>query len=268
MNFKKTLKYLLPPLAVSLYQGYSKYGFRGEYKMWQDAVALATGYNSPVILNKVKDATLKVKSGLAVHERDSVIFDKIEYSWPLLVGMLRAASGGELRVLDFGGSLGTTYWQNRLFINGIKDLQWAVVEQENFVKVGNELLADGRLKFYTNLDECNEQIRPNLIIISSSLQYIEFPYQILDKLMSFNCKYIALDRTPLIKKSSRIVLQKVDPKIYDASYPCWLLNENELVNYISKKYNLLADFAIIDVRCRSGKLPIEYKGFIFEHKIN
>jgi putative methyltransferase (TIGR04325 family) len=64
-------------------------------------------------LERLKDAYLKVKSGEAVYQRDSFIFDKIQYSWPLLSGLLWIASlnNSSLNVLDFGGSLGASYYQ-------------------------------------------------------------------------------------------------------------------------------------------------------------
>ena len=54
-----------------------------------------------------------------VYERDSVLFDTIRYSWPLLSDLLRAASEDQnhLSVLDFGGSLGSSYYQNRVFLS-------------------------------------------------------------------------------------------------------------------------------------------------------
>ena len=49
--------------------------FVGNYSSWAEARANSTGYDSEVILNKTKDALLKVKRGEAAYERDSVTFD-------------------------------------------------------------------------------------------------------------------------------------------------------------------------------------------------
>lgn len=40
------------------------------------------------ILQTVKNSLLKVKNAEIVYERDSVIFDEIEYSWQLLTGLM------------------------------------------------------------------------------------------------------------------------------------------------------------------------------------
>ena len=56
-----------------------KSGWQGDYASWEDAEQLSKGYDAVEIAEKVLASTLKVKNGEAVFERDSVIFDKIEY---------------------------------------------------------------------------------------------------------------------------------------------------------------------------------------------
>ena len=60
-----------------------------------------------LILGKVLEATLKVKNGEAVYERDLVLFDHIEFYWPVLSGLMwvAARNNGRLNVLDYGGTL-------------------------------------------------------------------------------------------------------------------------------------------------------------------
>ena len=66
--------------------------FEGSYSTWQEADALCNGYDNMEILEEELSATLKVKNGEAVYERDSDIFDHIEYSWPVLTGLMCAAA--------------------------------------------------------------------------------------------------------------------------------------------------------------------------------
>ena len=88
--------------------------FEGSYSTWQEADAHCNCYDNGDILEKVHSATLKVKNGESVYERDSVIFDQIEYSWPILTGLMWAAAqnSGCLKVLDFGSSLGSSNLEN------------------------------------------------------------------------------------------------------------------------------------------------------------
>lgn len=66
-------------------------------------LTLLIGYNSDEIIKKVKQFLLKVKSGKAVYERDSILFDKIYYSRPLLAGLLWIACqrGDRLNLIVF-----------------------------------------------------------------------------------------------------------------------------------------------------------------------
>ena len=153
----------------------NKYGWKGSYNTWEEAQKVSIGYDSKEILQKVRASLLKVKNKEAVFERDSVIFDKIQYSWPLLAGLMYACvkSKGELRVLDFGGSLGSTYFQNKKFLDEIDEVSWGIVEQKHFVDVGKKDFQDSRLKFYYDIETCKKEQNPNILVLSSVLQYIK-----------------------------------------------------------------------------------------------
>jgi len=117
------IREITPPIIFRIYKNKAaKYGFWGNYPDWEAAKKASAGYDSEIILKKVTDALLKVKDGEASGERDSVLFDKVQYSWPLLAGLLWIASrnNNRLTLLDFGGSLGTSYFQNKLFFKPFK----------------------------------------------------------------------------------------------------------------------------------------------------
>jgi putative methyltransferase (TIGR04325 family) len=95
--------------------------FSGDYASWAEAANLAMGYDQKDILEKVLSATLAVKTGKAVAQRDGVILEKIPYNFPLIATLLSAAldNGNRLNVLDYGGSLGSSYFDSRDFIKPI-----------------------------------------------------------------------------------------------------------------------------------------------------
>jgi putative methyltransferase (TIGR04325 family) len=233
-----------------------RYGFFGDYKTWQEALSDSKGYDSPEILEKVKDSLLKVKNGEAAYERDSVTFDKIQYSWPVLAGLLWISSryDNRLKVIDFGGSLGSSYFQNVGFLKHLKQLDWNVVEQKKFVECGRDLFQDGSLHFNETIEEAAKGSLTHVFFASSSIQYIEDPYSLIEKIMGLEFPYIIIDMARLLPDSDRITVQKVRPGIYDASYPAWFLNEKKLLETIGQKYELKAEFDSLG----------HTKGFIFE----
>jgi putative methyltransferase (TIGR04325 family) len=159
---KSTIRSLLspwiPPALRQLWQRPPRPGidFHGQYASWERAVAASEGYDQGRILQKVKAATLKVERGEAAYERDGVVFDKVETYWPVLSALLWAAArdGGCLSVLDFGGSLGTTYRQNRSFLDHLADVRWGVVEQPHYAASGRQHFTTDRLSFHETIDEC------------------------------------------------------------------------------------------------------------------
>ncbi|KAA9036383.1 methyltransferase, TIGR04325 family [Ginsengibacter hankyongi] len=216
----------------------------GNYETWSDAKARSTGYDGVTILEKCKTALLKVKNGEAVYERDSVLFDEIEYSWGLLAGLQRAAleSNGKLCVMDFGGSLGSTYYQNKDFLQALDHLQWCIVEQSNFVDCGKQYFENEELKFYYTVDECILKHKPNVLLLSSVLQYLERPYEWIAKFVALKIPYIIIDRTAFVDSERDILsVQNVPEEIYKASYPAWFFGE-KFVRAFTGKYRSIAKF--------------------------
>jgi len=257
------LKFLFPEHA-------DDNSFSGNYTDWDEALLHCTGYNRQMILEKVKDAGLRVKTGEAAYERDGVLFSKIDFSWPLLSGLLRIASmnGNQLRVLDFGGSLGTSYYQNKSFLSSLDLLEWSIVEQSNFVKCGKEFFEDDSLKFYFSIGEFMENRKPDVVLLSSVLQYLPDPDLVIRQIIETGTRHIILDKT-LTRQvpGNPIKIQHVPGSIYEASYPVRFFNEDFLLSGFLPHFRLVADFGYPQ-EYNSAVLShqSEYKGYIFERK--
>ena len=243
--------------------------YRGDYRDWNLALRDSGGYNQDAIIEKVAEAALKVKNGEAVFERDSVVFDKIEYSWPVLAGLMRVAAmnKGRLHVLDFGGALGTHYFQNKKMLQGLKELSWNIVEQERFVQIGQERFQDDILRFHLSIEDCLKQKSVNVVLLSSVLQYLEEPYSIVENICNRDIPCVILDRFSIIERErDHVSIQTVPPQIYKAQYPCRFFSPDKLVNIFSKKYHLVESFdcSIPNKTYVDGKYLAWDKGYIFE----
>lgn len=215
------------------------------YPDWQTAEKNATGYDAEHILEKCKNALLQVRDGTAAYERDSVLFNEIQYSWGLLAGLQKAAidHSNELCVIDFGGSLGSSYFQNRDFLGNLKSLKWCIVEQPHFVKCGQENFENDQLKFYYTIEDCLKENTPHVLLLSSVIQYLEHPYNWIEKFIAYGIPYIIIDRTAFIEAATDVTcLQSVPPYIYQASYPCWFFERQHLVEQFTKGYQVLGKF--------------------------
>lgn len=256
----------LPPVVTRALRKVHGVGirFEGEFSTWEEAAARCSGYDAEHILAKVLDTTLKVKRGEAAFERDSVLFDEIEYAWPVLAGLMWAAArnGGVLNVLDFGGALGSSYFQNRKFLQALPAVRWNVVEQAHYVQAGQEHIQDEYLRFYTTIDACLTENQPNVILLSSVLQYLPDPASVFQLLTAVRANTLILDRTCYANDGVKpiIKIQTVPSKIYAASYPCRFFNEHELIRDLnSRGYSLLETFPSLDKLDDSAT----WKGHIF-----
>ena len=243
--------------------------YRGDYNDWDSALRDSGGYDQDTIIQKVSEATLKVKNGEAAFERDSVLFDKIEYSWPMLAGLMRVAARneGHLHLLDFGGALGTHYFQNRKFLHGLKGVSWNIVEQEKFVQIGRELFQDDILRFYLSIDDCLKESRVDVILFSSVLQYLREPYPMLESICNRGIPCIILDRFSVVERDcDHISVQTVPDKIYRAKYPCRFFSPQKMMDVFSKKYRLLESFdcSILNRTYVDGKYLARDRGYIYE----
>jgi putative methyltransferase (TIGR04325 family) len=246
-KIKELFKAVIPPIllkVLSLRTEPKQEIWSGDFANWAEAVKASTGYNSEEILEKCKLSLLKVKNGEAAYERDSVLFDKIEYSWGLLAGLQKAGieNSEKLIVLDFGGSLGSSYYQNIQFLNPNIEVEWCIVEQRAFVDCGREYFQNNELSFYYDIDECLEKHKPNVLLLSSVLQYLEKPYEWIEKFSGLDIDYIIVDRTAFTANEKNLLtVQNVPESIYRASYPAWFFSLNEFLDSW-KGYEILASF--------------------------
>lgn len=241
--------------------------FIGDYPSWEAACRASAGYDAEVILQRTRDAVLKVKRGEAVYERDSVLFDQPQHAFPVLAGLLRAAvaSAGRLCVLDFGGALGSSYFQCRSFLQPVRHLEWLVIEQPAHVACGRQDFQSEELRFYETIESALSRHRPNVLLLSSVLQYLPEPYAMLEQLLNVGAGHVILDRTPFLRRErERLTVQHVPASIYSASYPAWFFSERKFREAVAGRgYRLLAEFPALD-RLAPEDEPADYKGFVWE----
>jgi putative methyltransferase (TIGR04325 family) len=240
------LKQLLPPVVAGpLRARFGSVRYRGDFPSWAEALQRGSGYAAPDILAKVEAAALRVKRGEAVFERDSMLLPRIDHSPALLAGLLLAAcrSGGRLHVLDFGGGLGTSYQQNRRFLQPGPELRWSIVEQPHFVEAGLRNFADGTLDFHVDIASCLRAGTPNVALLSSSLPYLESPHETLQRILSLDLEVVVIDRTAFIEgPRDRLCVQTVVRDIHPASYPAWFFSRSRFLRSFDERFTLVEEF--------------------------
>lgn len=260
---RTSAKAVLPEAARGwLRRRFGPQQFRGDYATWAEAIARSTGYDTANILDKAVAATRAVHSGQAVWERDTVLFYEGASHAPLLKALQTAAAwDGRLSVLDFGGALGSTWWQHRRWLSDIPGLRWSVVEQPGFVAAGRREFATDVLRFYETVETCFAAEQPTLILLSSVLPYLEDPHALLAGLAARDCAWLVIDRTGFTRHGrDQLTVQHVPESIYRASYPCWFFDRAKLLVPLQPRWQMVDEWASFD----NGGEKFEYRGLLLK----
>jgi len=238
--------------------------FRGDYASWAGARAASAGYDDQALLDRVVTAMREVAAGRARYERDGVAFPSPEVNAPLLARLRASAAqtGGRLDVVDFGGSLGSLWWQHRSELAQLAAVRWRVVEQAHYVAAGREF-AQENLDFADSIAAALQGMQPAVIILSSVLPYLENPGALLAEAVRHGFAHIIIDRTPFIAGGrTRLAVQHTPPGLGGGSYPCWLFDREKLLSVLQPAYELVAEWPSLDELAPH----VRHRGFHFQRR--
>lgn len=236
--------------------------FSGDYPNWDLALLDCEVHPTEPVRERVLAATLKIRDNQAVEQ--GVFSGRSPANFPLLTALLSATLKSEeyLKVLDFGGSLGISYFHSRRFLGPVR---WSVVELPELVALGSRHFASNELSFYDSIENCLwvDHV-PKIVLLSGVLQCLPEPWETLRRLLEIRAPFVFLDRTALIDSGTdRLTVQHVPASIYRIDHPAWFLNEGTLTSVLADAgYECLCDFPAIDRYTIPGA-SISFKGFFF-----
>jgi putative methyltransferase (TIGR04325 family) len=240
-------------------------GASGDFSSWEEAARMCS-FDQPEFLERVFSAANAVARGSAIHMRDGSLFDEIQYSWPLLAGLMYAAarSGGRLVVLDFGGSLGTTYFQNRGFLDKLESVEWHIVERDVYCDVATHYVPHPRLHFHRSIEACCATgVKPGVILFSSVLQFLRDPWVLLAKIGDLPVRHVLIDRCSIsTEKRDRLTVFRASTAVVaDMTRPMWFFDEARLLAALGPDFSLIERFSSFE---DLPGIPSQFNGYILE----
>lgn len=246
---------------------YADHGCKGDYASYEEAEVKCVGYDADNILNKVLKSTLMVKNGECAYERDGVAFFEKAINYNLMMYLYQIHKmEGRLHVCDFGGALGSTYWQHKELFAEMGNVEWNVVEQGNYILCGRANLENEVLHFYYNVKELlSSRGGQNVVLLSSVLQYFPEKDAVLDWIAELDAGYLIIERNP-VGSRRRITIETVHEPIYESTRPFVCMDEKELVQNIENRgYQLLDSWkSLVDGDLYIGSEIYSYKSFVFK----
>lgn len=239
--------------------------FRGDYRHWSDAHSASIGYDDGAVFERVLDAARAARDGRAAWDRDGTEFNTPEVNRPL-VEALRASVSAEdsrLNVIDFGGGLGGTWRQNRSSFLDVAEVRWCIVEQRHFVDIGNKEFSDEVLSFEPTFADACASNSATVVILSSVLQYVANPHEILAEVSGSGINHVIIDRIPFWEGGrDRLTIQVTPNELGGGSYPCWLFHRDGFIASLSKTYDCAGEWPGFDDVDRH----VQFRGMYFRRK--
>ena len=259
-GMKDVLRALTPPILWQTPQRLKSHSaapksqsveYEGPLPSWEAAVSRSDGWDSPVMTAKTLNAALMVRDGLLEFEQDLVARKNIVYSETILAFLLLVISRHKdvLNIIDFGGALGTNYFQNRKILRHLSAtaVRWNIVERPTLAKLGMEHFQTTELKFYSALNDVlsNPAPLPDALLFSGSLQCIADPFSLLDQAVNAGICIIALDRLPVSPgNEDTVYIQHPNPDVYQTTFPTWYFAKDAFVAwFVSRGFILVEHFA-------------------------
>lgn len=247
-------------------------GFHGDFSSWAEASSRASPID-PAALAAFAERYRQLCRRLTRREiafaRDGVAFDQPQYPLSLLAFILRALleNRGVLNLVDFGGFLGTTYFQARDFLRPAREVLWTVVELPHLVEIARTELQEGPLRFRDSLREALAE-SPNVVLLSGVAQNLPDPISIFREVRQSAPDWVLFDRTVVIESpASRIALQSVMRQGTEVSWPVRLFSRSELLADWTSSYEPIAEFAsYCDPVEFIDDLKIDYRGFALKRR--
>lgn len=260
-NVRVALRLLTPPIVWRL-AGRLRPRARldGPFPSWDAATARATGWDSPILTELALSAALKVKQGAAAFERDSRPRDRIVYSPTVLAALLLAAARyRELNVIDFGGALGSNYYQNIKLIRALAGtpVSWNVVERPVLAKLGAEQFQTDELHFHDDLAALRRERA--VLLFTGSLQYVADAFGLLEDAVR-GIDIVALDRFYVAPAADHAVyVQHLDPRRFGAlTLPMWCFAQTALIGWFATR-----GFVLVERFTVSRERNFEFCGMLF-----
>ena len=143
--------------------------------------------------------------------------------------LARAARGGEVSVLDWGGGPGHYYVLGRALLPEV-ELDYHSRDLPRLVALGREVLPEAT---FHDDDSCLER-RYDLVVASDSLQYAPEVESTLARLAGAAAPWLFVAQLPVAENAAAfVVLQRPDAYGYDTEYLGWVLNRTTFVRAAS-----------------------------------
>ena len=230
MTAKDAVKWLTPPILIEAQRflrgtRLRRHIWEGIYPGFHDVPVFGPGHDSPHWLENSLGLTKHFLRAWRQERSIPAHVWAMRSLMPLAAAMI-APANGKLRVLDFGGGMGTDYICLRSCLDAAVCVDYHVVDGEQSCAYGDELFqGDRSISFHRRLPS---DIGPvNLVYSSQALQYVDDFVSLLTSLAAYQAPYFMLVSVP-VGEAPRFATAQIN--FPDTCVPYWFFNRTEMLD--------------------------------------
>ena len=209
--------------------------WEGVYDNFRDVPVAGPGFSGG---NWIENSSEKLSGFKSLADNASTVPSVIGYTDSLLPVIAGIVQGNrkKIKILDFGGGLGFSFYQVREALASAENFELHVVDIEEVCTAGKNLFRDEpQIEFHSSLTDLEEESF-DIVHIGSSLQYIEKWQDQLSVLCRLNPEYILMANIP----AGDIRTFATAQNYYDSKIACWFFNVEDLSRtMLENRYGLV-----------------------------
>jgi len=245
MNLKSAIREITPPILRKTLKALlgnkptkpNTRPFSGIYKTLSDVPKTNFGYYNENFLNSIfEDTKTKLNNARSAQFLpDSHIENNIKNLFPLLIAALLHNKKNRITIFDFGGGMGTSFIDCLSYLSSDR-ISFHLLDTKPTCDLGKKLFKDvPNIKFYDCLPEIVEDI--DIVLMGSSLQYVNDYQGTLLKLFDFKAEYIFMTDY-FMGRMKTFATSQVN--MQGVTIPMWIFNYEEIINLFEEhNYKLL-----------------------------
>ena len=219
----------------------SKPIWQGVYKSFKDAPSSGPGFSGE---RWIQNALEKINAARQDTQKKGTVLSVTQYReslLPLVAAIVLNAFEG-VKILDFGGGVGFSYYQVLHGLPRTENFEFHVVEIDALCKVGKEYFTNEPNIFFHSSPPREEGLSFDIVHMGSSLHYCEQWEELLSRLCRYKPRYFLFTDLPAGDIPTFTTVQSY----YTSKIPVWFFNIDEVIDAMrSQKYHLVFKSAYV-----------------------
>jgi len=251
VKLKDLARRAVPPLLADLYHhvrhGRSiSYDWEGVYDHYRDVPAAGAKFDGELWRSAMRSRAQALAKRFPADEPPPLSGD--DSLLPIVAG-IAAIPSRRVTILDFGGGLAVSYLPLRAALGAEVEIDYHIVEVKAVIAAREGIPEIAAVQFHT---QAPTDLRPDIVHIASTLQYIEEYEALLESLAAMNPRFILFvnfsgRNGPRFATAQRTVRGSI--------VPYWFLNIDEILSILGRFDYELVFHSLSDRSYDQSNLP-------------